>query len=469
MYSREDREWALYVLEECGGKVREAGRVTGISHCTISRWSREGPDATRKKTVNLPHWKKMELVRRLEAGESAPALAAECGVTPSTVRGWRRRLRKEGEFAMMTKDDLLRSVPEPPASPEGDGGAGELEELRRRNRELELRNAVLEKTVEILKKDPGADPTALSRAERAALVESLRGRFPLAALLAAAGLARSTYYYRSKAAARRGDRHAALREEVKRAFERSSRTYGYRRVRALLESEGTAAPERAVRRIMREEGLRPRCAALRSRRWSSYAGEEGMRTAPNLLLADARRDLHDFRPAAPWRSLATDITEFSLPDDGRKVYLSPVVDLYDGRVLAAPASTSPCKELAARTLAGVASAVPEGSEPILHSDRGWHYRTEEWVSGCEAAGIRRSMSRKGHSPDNAAMEGFFGALKSEMFAGVDWSGKTAEDLMDEIGRYVRWHNSGRLKAFREGSRTVYDTIDGRRRRLGLSA
>lgn len=79
------------------------------------------------------------------------------------------------------------------------------------------------------------------------------------------------------------------------------------------------------------------------------------------------------------------------------------------------------------------------------------------------------MSRKGHSPDNAAMEGFFGALKSEMFAGADWSGKTAEDLMDEIGRYVRWHNSGRLKAFREGSRTVYDTIDGRRRRLGLSA
>ena len=66
----------------------------------------------------------------------------------------------------------------------------------------------------------------------------------------------------------------------------------------------------------------------------------------------------------------------------------------------------------------------------LHSDRGWHYRTPDWVRDCAAAGVTRSMSRKGHSPDNAACEGFFGRLKVEFFFGRDWSGVTAEGFME---------------------------------------
>lgn len=185
------------------------------------------------------------------------------------------------------------------------------------------------------------------------------------------------------------------------------------------------------------------------------------------MLVDASRDLHDFSAGRPGERLVTDITEFRLPDDARKVYLSPVIDLFDGDVVAFSAGTSPSKALVAEMLGGAAAAVGGGF--LLHSDRGWHYRTPDWVAECGRLGVTRSLSRKGHSPDNAAMEGFFGTLKVEFFRGRDWSGWTAEEFVGALGDYVRWYREGRLKAFREGGLTVYDTIRGRRERLGLAA
>lgn len=119
-------------------------------------------------------------------------------------------------------------------------------------------------------------------------------------------------------------------------------------------------------------------------------------------------------------------------------------------------------------LSSAAAAVDRGF--VLHSDRGWHYRTPDWVADCDRLGVARSMSRRGHSPDNAAMEGFFGRLKTELFRGRDWSGWTAEGLAAELRDYASWYNSGRLKRFRDPDGTVrYETIDGRRRRLSLAA
>ena len=214
-------------------------------------------------------------------------------------------------------------------------------------------------------------------------------------------------------------------------------------------SEATGRPARTIHRLL------------------EYAGEEGRAAAPNLLLVDAGRDLHDFSAAAPGEVLVTDITEFRLPDDPRKVYLSPAVDLFDGDVAAFSVGTSPSKALVAEMLAGAVAAAGGGF--TLHSDRGWHYRTPDWVRACGEAGVERSMSRKGHSPDNAACEGFFGRLKVEFFHGRDWRGVSAERFAAELAEWIRWYREGRLKAFDEGGRKVYDTIAGRRRRLGLAA
>ena len=136
-------------------------------------------------------------------------------------------------------------------------------------------------------------------------------------------------------------------------------------------------------------------------------------------------------------------------------------------MVAASAGPSPSKALVQGMLEAVGAAVGPGC--VLHSDRGWHYRTPDWVGACARMGIVRSMSRRGHSPDNAACEAFFGRLKVELFHFADWSGWTVGAFCAELARYVDRYNSSRLKAFREGGRTVYDTIDGRRARLGLSA
>ena len=284
MYPLETRELAVEAVA-AGFSLTEAAELAGCSRTAVVNWAKAAGVAPppRKKAVYLPFDRKMELVARLEAGERAADLAAEAGVTAAAVSGWRRRLREEGALSLMTDSDIAARAPEPREAP------SELEELRARCEELELRNAVLEGTIDILKKDPGADLSALTAAERAALADRLRGRFGLRAALAALSLPRSTFYDRL-AAASAPDPYAALRPLVRAAFEASGGAYGYRRVRAEL-ARGAGAPQRArgaagldparpvavsekvVRRIMAEEGLRAR--APRAARYSSYAGEEG--------------------------------------------------------------------------------------------------------------------------------------------------------------------------------------------------
>lgn len=73
---------------------------------------------------------------------------------------------------------------------------------------------------------------------------------------------------------------------------------------------------------------------------------------------------------------------------------------------------------------------------MIHSDRGCHYRWPGWIERAEKAGLTRSMSNKGCSPDNSACEGFFGRLKNEMFYGRPSHDVSVDGLMDalETGR-----------------------------------
>ena len=83
--------------------------------------------------------------------------------------------------------------------------------------------------------------------------------------------------------------------------------------------------------------------------------------------------------------------------------------------------------------------------PLIHTDRGSHYRWPGWIERTETAGLTRSMSKKGYSPDNAACEGFFGRLKNEMFYGRSWIDVSMEAFIDEINSYINWYNTKRIK------------------------
>jgi transposase InsO family protein len=85
------------------------------------------------------------------------------------------------------------------------------------------------------------------------------------------------------------------------------------------------------------------------------------------------------------------------------------------------------------------------NRPVVHSDRGAHYRWPGWLSRMRDAKLVRSMSRKGCSPDNAACEGFFGRLKIELFYSRDWQATTVEQFIEIVDAYIRWYNEKRIK------------------------
>ena len=416
MHKREDVEIALEALAE-GMSAEEAAELAGACARTVRRWA----------AGRLPR--------------SCTGMPWGSGMMGGEATGERRaRMSEKGPY-------------DPPAT----GPLAGLEPAQ-------IENLLLRAVLADLKAG-GWDPASISNRSKCEFGERLRlaTGLPLRSITGFLRISRSSYEYHRARLGR--DRDADVRALVVGEFEASGGAYGYRRVWAALRARGVRVSEKRVRRVMREEGLA--AARPRGRRYSSYAGEEGRAGAPNLLLVDEGRDLHDFSAPAPGEVLATDITEFRLPGDPRKVYLSPCIDLFDGDVVAFSVGTSPSKALAAEMLAGAAAAVGRGF--TLHSDRGWHYRTPDWVRACRELGVTRSMSRKGHLPDNAACEGFFGRLKVEFFHGRDWSGSTAEEFMARLSGYIAWYREGRLKAFDEGGATVYDTIRGRRERLGLAA
>ena len=140
----------------------------------------------------------------------------------------------------------------------------------------------------------------------------------------------------------------------------------------------------------------------------------------------------------------TDIAEFQIP--AGKVYLSPMIDCFDGLVISWTIGTHPNAELVNTMLdAAIETVAQSNHRPIIHSDRGAHYRWPGWLARVGEAKLIRSMSRKGCSPDNAACEGFFGRLKTELFYPGNWQTTTIEQFIEAVDSYIRWYNEKRIK------------------------
>lgn len=119
---------------------------------------------------------------------------------------------------------------------------------------------------------------------------------------------------------------------------------------------GTGVSEKVIRRIMAEGGLSAHVP--KRRRYSSYEGETT--PAPGNLV---NRDFTAERPNEKW---LTDITEIKARDG--KVYLSPMIDCHDGKIVAYTAGFHPNAELANRMLAEAAETLPDNARPVVHSD-----------------------------------------------------------------------------------------------------
>lgn len=300
---------------------------------------------------------------------------------------------------------------------------------------LQLENDILRGVNEVLK---GASLGKMTNSQKTSVVDYLRRTTsrPLKELIVSLKISKSSYEYQRRAQAR-PDKYAELRALVKSVFQNEGRSCrGYRFVVRELRrrQEPVRASEKVVRRIMREEGLAPCWMEKRRKPYSSYVGE--VSKAPENLVK------RNFKSALPNFLWLTDITEFKLPC-GFKVYLSAIKDCFDSSIVSWRIGRHPDSELANGTLKDACSKLKEGERPVIHSDRGGHYRWPGWIGVCKRHSLVRSMSAKGCTPDNAAMEGFFGLLKKEFFHGRDWSGVDSEGFVEELNGWIDGYNRKR--------------------------
>jgi len=216
-------------------------------------------------------------------------------------------------------------------------------------------------------------------------------------------------------------------------FEANRRCYGYRRIHLALTQEGIRISEKVVRTLMVEANLVP--IPKRKGKYNSYQGE--ITPAPENLLK------HDFRAETPNSKWLTDITELHIP--AGKIYLSPIVDCFDGMLVSWTISTHPDAEMVNTMLDMAIDTLHDGECPVIHSDRGSHYRWPGWIERMMTSGLFRSMSKKGCSPDNAACEGLFGRVKNEMFYGRSWMGVSISAFIEMLDNYLHWYNNKRIK------------------------
>ena len=253
-------------------------------------------------------------------------------------------------------------------------------------------------------------------------------------LLQAARLPRSVFYYWQ---ARRQqpdvDRHTKAR--IQAVFHDHKARYGYRRVTLELQRQGLPINHKKVQRLMQDMDLR---AKVRRRRYVSYRGEMS-RIADNRL----NREFYAPEPRQKW---VTDVTAFTVA--GRRLYLSPVMDLFNQEIVAYRVSRSPNAKMVNDMLDDARGLLGPEERPLLHSDQGWLYQLEGFRERLAASRMTQSMSRKGNCLDNAVIENFFGHLKSECFNGEKF--ESISELEAEIHDYIDYYNHRRIKAKLKG-------------------
>jgi putative transposase len=240
------------------------------------------------------------------------------------------------------------------------------------------------------------------------------------------------YEWRGRPRSATAIRREYLHLLVKRIFDDSDETYGYRRVHAQLARQGEHCTPELVRSVMRELGLVP----CQPRPWRHCLTEADERPAPIPDLVD-----RDFTAAAPGVKMVGDITY--IPTWEGWVYLATVIDCYSKAVIGWAVGDNYKTPLIAAAIRMAARNHTLASGAVFHSDRGSNYTSAEFAGVLSSLGLRRSVGRTGICYDNAMAESFFAALKNERVHRTVYP--TREHARRDVARYIELHyNAKRL-------------------------
>lgn len=246
-------------------------------------------------------------------------------------------------------------------------------------------------------------------------------------------------------------KHDDLMNSIIDIFYHNKSRYGYRRITLELINRGFNINHKTVKRLMSKMGL---YAITPRAKYKSYKGDMNG-TVKNLLLNKEVDEVkhkttyaRDFSATSPNKKWTTDVSEFHIRDG--KLYLSPILDMYNHEIVSYNLSTSPNFHQTLDMLNKAFDKHPDLNGLIFHSDQGWQYQMSQYHKILETKGIIQSMSRKGNCLDNCVMENFFGKLKNEMFYGHEYEFNSIDELKQAIEEYIEYYNKERIQVRLKG-------------------
>ena len=259
-------------------------------------------------------------------------------------------------------------------------------------------------------------------------------------------VSKSGYYeWRSRPESATAKRREELKPLIKKAFDDSDGTYGYRRVWCQLARWGVRAGLELVRALMRELGL----VACQPRPWRPSTTQQG-HTGPIPDLVN-----RDFTADAPGRKMVGDITY--IPTWEGWVYLATVIDCATRKVAGWATDDNYRTPLITSAIEMAARSLDLPADAVFHSDRGSNYTSAEFAAALERLEIRQSVGRTGICYDNALDESFNAALKVERVHRTAYP--TRKKAKEDIVRYIELrYNRTRLHSGL-GYRTPQEALD----------
>ena len=228
-----------------------------------------------------------------------------------------------------------------------------------------------------------------------------------------------------------------IAKEISKIHQQVNHIYGYRRMAIQVNKNlKSNYNKKRIRRIMLKLGIQ---SVIRRKR-AAWKKSTPIHIAENTL---NRQFDSVTKPNQVW---CTDVTEFKC-SDGSKIYLSALIDLFDKSIISHVSSTRNDNALVMDTLNKAFKEYPE-SHPLIHSDRGYQYTSNQYKILQEKYGFEISMSRVSKCLDNQPIENFWGTLKSESYYLNKRPSK--EKLLKVIKEYIYFYNHHRIMTKYDG-------------------
>ncbi|WP_419096463.1 IS3 family transposase [Ureibacillus endophyticus] len=384
----------------------------------------------RKTTVE----ERIEIAKAcLANGKNYQEIAAQYEVSYQQVYQWVRKFEQNGEEAL--QDRRGRTKPAEERTPE-DELRLKIQQMERENERLRAENLPIKK---VRRNRKEASLSRIRTQSRYLAIQELAANENLSILLLCelAGVSRAAYYkWLKRQPTEQEQVNEQLVTSIQHLYKQVDGIYGYRRIAMTInrqrEKEGLEkVNKKRIYRLMKICGLQ----AVIRRRTKKYQKVKPDYVAENVLA-------REFTAEKPNQKWCTDVTEFKY-GNGKKAYLSAIIDLYDNSIVSYVLGHSNNNALVFKTIQPAICQLSKDEFPLLHSDRGYQYTSKEFKRIMENAKLTHSMSRVGRCIDNGPIESFWGTLKVEMYYLHKF--EMYETLQHAIDTYIEFYNNERYQ------------------------